>query len=99
LRLAKKAKLEHGKLNAGRVFCAGACGRIVAVLRPKQGKGVIAREAATVRTAKRGLVLKPTEFGKRLLARSPFVEAKLITTVTQPDRLSTRMRSPLRVVR
>lgn len=98
-RLAKKARLAHGKLKAGRLSCDGACGRVVAVLRPKHGKGVLAREDATVRAPKGSLVLKPTKLGKRLLGRHGTIPAKLIVTVTQPGRAPVRNRSPLRVLR
>jgi hypothetical protein len=98
-KLPKKAKLAHGKIAIGGVTCQGACGRIVAVLRPKRGKGVIAREAVTVHQSKRTLVLKPTKRGKHLLAHKPFVAAKLTVTVTQPGHRPAGKVTPLRVLR
>jgi hypothetical protein len=98
-KLPKKAKLAKGKIKAGRLVCDGACGRVVAILRPKKGKGVIAREAVTDRTAKGLLVLKPTKFGKRLLAHKRAVPAKLTVTVTQPGHRSATKVTPLRVLR
>lgn len=98
-RLAKKARLAQGKLKAGRLSCDGACGRIVAVLRPKHDKGVIAREAATVRAPKSALVLKPTKLGKRLIGRHGSVPAMLIVTVAQPGHQPARKQSSLQVLR
>jgi hypothetical protein len=98
-KLPKKAKLVDGKLKVGRLLCGGACGKVVAILRPKKGKGVVAREAVTARAPKDLLVLKPTKFGKRLLAHKASVPAKLTVTVTQPGHRPAQKQTPLRVLR
>jgi hypothetical protein len=98
-KLAKTAKLEHGKLEVGSLTCKGACGKVVAQLRPKRGKGVIAREAVTVRKAKSALVLKPTKAGKRLLAGKGPLATTLTVTVTQPGHPPAQKQVPLRVLR
>jgi hypothetical protein len=96
---AKKAKLAHGKLAVGKVRCKAACGKVVAVLRPKRGKAVIARGSLAVHKATGTLVLKPTKAGKRLLAKKGSVAAKLMVTVTQPGHAPTQKQVPLRVLR
>jgi hypothetical protein len=89
----------RGKLKLGQLTCKGACGKVVAILRPKHGKGVIARESMTVRTPKRALVLKPTKRGKHLLAQRHVVAAKLTVTATQPGHRPAQKQSLLRVLR
>jgi hypothetical protein len=97
--LAKKAKLKRGKLAVGKLNCKGACGKVVAVLRPKRGKAVIARETVTLLKAAGDLVLKPTKAGKRILKRKGPLVAKLTVTVTQPGHRPARKQTPLRVLR
>ena len=98
-KLGKTTKLERGKLAVGKLNCKGACGKVVAVLRPKRGKAVIARETVTLRKAAGDLVLKPTKAGKRILKRTGPLAAKLTVTVTQPGHAPTLKQVPLRVVR
>jgi hypothetical protein len=98
-KLVKKTKLKRGKLAVGRLVCKGACGKVVALLRPKHGKGVIAREAVTVSTAKRALALKPTKRGKHLLAHKRVLAAKLTVTVTQPGHRPATKQAPVRILR
>jgi hypothetical protein len=83
-KLPKVAKLKHGKLMAGGVQCKGPCGRVVGLLGPVRGKGLIAREAVTARKSKAAIVLKPTKAGKKLLDAGKVKRAKLTVTVTQP---------------
>ncbi|MBS1890268.1 MAG: hypothetical protein JST59_03180 [Actinobacteria bacterium] len=94
----KRVKLVRDKLKVGTIDCEGACGRIVATLRPRKGKGVLAGETVTVRSARHALVLKPTKRLERLLAHRHFAAAKLTVTVTQPGRGPTQVQSPLRVL-
>jgi hypothetical protein len=98
-RLAKTTKVERGRLAVGRINCKGACGKVVALLRPKRGKAVIARETATIRKATGALVLKPTKAGKRLLKGKGPLAAKLTVTVTQPGHASMQKQIPLRILR
>jgi hypothetical protein len=97
-KLPKVAKFKHGKLIAGNVQCKGACGRIVALLRPVKGKGLIAREAVTARKPKAAIVLKPTKAGKKLLDAGKVKRAKLTVTVTQPGHSSATKTVTIRVV-
>jgi hypothetical protein len=96
-KLAKTTKLERGKLAVGQVDCKGACGKVVAQLRPKRGKGVIARETVMVRGPKCALTLKPTKLAGRLLRGKSAVPAKLSVTVTQSGHLPATKTVPLRV--
>lgn len=97
-KLPKVAKLEHGKLTAGDVQCKGACGRVVAVLSPVKGKGLIAREAVTARKPKAAIVLKPTKAGKKLLDAGKAKRAKLTVSVTQSGHSSATKTVTVRVV-
>jgi hypothetical protein len=97
-KLAKVAKFKHGKLMAGGVQCKGACGRVVALLSPVRGKGLIAREAVTARKPKAAIVLKPTKSGKKLLDAGKAKRAKLTVTVTQPGHSSATKTLTVRVV-
>jgi len=83
----------------GRLTCKGACGKVVALLRPKHGKGLIAREAVTVKSAKSTLILKPTKRGRTLLAHKRSLPATLTVTVTQPGHRPARKQVPLAVLR
>jgi hypothetical protein len=97
-KLAKVAKFKHGKLMAGGVQCKGACGRVVALLSPVRGKGLIAREAVTARKPKAAIVLKPTKSGKKLLDAGKAKRAQLTVTVTQPGHSSATKTLTVRVV-
>jgi hypothetical protein len=97
-KLPKVAKVKHGKLMAGGVQCKGACGRIIALLRPVRGKGLIAREAVTARKPKAAIVLKPTKAGKKLLDAGKVKRAKLTVTVTQPGHNSVTNTVTVRVI-
>jgi hypothetical protein len=97
-RLRKKAKFEHGKIAVGKVVCNGPCGKVVALLRPKKGKGLIARQVVTFKKATGTLVLKPTGKGKRLLRGKGFLQAKLSLTATQAGRAPVTRQFPLRVM-
>jgi hypothetical protein len=97
-KLPKVAKLKHGKLMVGGVQCKGACGRVVALLSPVRGKGLIAREAVTARKPKAAIVLKPTKSGKKLLDAGKAKRAKLTVTVTQPGHSSATKTLTVRVV-
>jgi hypothetical protein len=97
-KLPKVAKFKHGKLIVGGVQCKGACGRIVALLRPVKGKGLIASEAVTARKAKATMILKPTKAGKKLLDAGKVKRAKLTVTVTQPGHSSATKTVTVRVV-
>ena len=98
-KLAKKTKLKHGKLAVGRLTYKGTCGKVVALLRPKRGKAVIAREVATLHKPTGELILKPTKAGKRILAKKGALAAKLTVTVTQPDHAPAPKQVPLKVLR
>jgi hypothetical protein len=98
-KLLKTTKLRHGKLAVGKLHCKGTCGRVVALLRPKRGKTLIARQSVTVHKATRALVLKPTKEGKRILKGKGPLAAKLTVTVTQPGHAPTRKQVALRVLR
>jgi hypothetical protein len=96
-KLAKAAKFKHGKLQIGSVQCKGACGRIVALLSPVKGKGLIASEAVTARKPKAVIVLKPTKAGKKLLDAGKAKRAELTVTVTQPGHAPAFQESALRI--
>ncbi len=98
-KLAKTTKLDHGKLAVGKLNCKGACGKVVALLQPKHGKAVIARESVNVNKATGTLVLKPTKAGRRLLDGKDPLAAKLTVTVTQPGHAPAQKQAPLRVLR
>ncbi len=97
-RLKKKARFEHGKIAVGKVVCDGPCGKVVALLRPKKGKGLIARQVATFMRATGTLVLKPTGKGRRLLRGKGVLQAKLSLTATQTGRAPVTRQVPLRVL-
>jgi hypothetical protein len=99
LKPRKTTKLERGKLAVAELTCQGTCGKVVALLRPKRGKAVIAREAVTLRKAAGDLALKPTKAGKRILKGKGAVEAKLTVTVTQPGHRPAQKQVPLRILR
>jgi hypothetical protein len=98
-KLAKTAKLKHGKLAVGSLTCKGACGKVVALLRPKRGKAVIAREAVTIRKAADALILKPTKAGKPLLKGKGPLATKLTVIVTQPGQRPAQKQVPLKLLR
>jgi hypothetical protein len=97
--LAFKSRLKHGKLSVGRLSCSGACGKVVGLLQPKHGKGVLAREVATIQGRQRVLVLKTTKLGERVLSQRPMTIAILSVTATQPGHKPARRHGPLRVYR
>jgi hypothetical protein len=97
-KLKKMARLVSGKLRVGRLICDGSCGKVVAIVRPKRGKGLIAREAVSVKAGKRILVLKVTKRGRHLLAHRRSLPAKLIVSVTQPGHRPARTHAQLRVL-
>jgi Beta-1,3-glucanase len=98
-KLAKTTKLNHDKLAVGNLTCKGACGKVVALLRPKRGKAVIAREAVTVRKTAGILVLKPTTAGKPLLKGKGPLATKLTVIVTQPGQRPAQKQVPLKLLR
>jgi hypothetical protein len=80
VRFLKKAKVKHGKARVARLACSGACGQVKAVAR--HGKKVVARASVTARSAKPWVVLHLTKSGRRLLARSRSLAAKVSLVVT-----------------
>jgi hypothetical protein len=97
-KLQKKASFKDGKIVVGKVVCKGACGKVVALLLPKKGKGVIARQVATFKKSTGILTLKPTGKGKKLLAGKGVLQAKLSLTATQPGRAPVKRQVPLKVM-
>jgi hypothetical protein len=97
-RLKKTAKFEHGKIAVGKVVCDGPCGKVVALLSPAKGKGLIARQITTFKTKTGTLVLKPTGKGKSLLSGKGVLRAKLSLTATQPGHAPVTRQVPLKVM-
>ena len=72
----KHAKVKKGKARVARLFCGTACGQVKAVA--KQGKVVVAKvKRGKVKAAKPWVVVHLTKRGKRMLARSHRLVAKV----------------------
>jgi hypothetical protein len=93
---AKKAKVKHGKVDAGTIVCASACGKVEASVR--KGKTVLARAKLTLKTSKGELNLKLTAAGKRLLTGKKPIRATLTVKVTPPGGPASTQTAPLRLL-
>ncbi|MGE4120199.1 MAG: beta-1,3-glucanase family protein [Solirubrobacterales bacterium] len=81
-RVAKALRLRGGKLRAGKLVCATACGKVRAVAR--RGHAVIGRVSKRVRSPRAVLLLRLTPLGKRVLARRGQLKLRLDVWATPP---------------